>query len=77
MGFALGFGISLLTIVLTSVRIARFNVIAAIRDLDERLASLLRAALEGEPAPGPDDTIEIMHSPRFVLVDGQGQIRCQ
>lgn len=29
----------------------------------------------GEPAPGPGDTIEIMHSPRFVLLDGQGQIR--
>ncbi len=29
----------------------------------------------GEPQPGPGDTIEVMHSPRFVLVDRQGRIR--
>jgi putative ABC transport system permease protein len=34
-GFALGFLISLITIVLTSVRTARFNVIRAIRDIQE------------------------------------------
>ncbi len=34
-GFALGFLISLITIVLSSVRIARFNVIRAIRDIQE------------------------------------------
>ena len=34
-GFALGFLIALLTIVVTSVRIARFNVIRAIRDIQE------------------------------------------
>lgn len=35
-GFALGFLISLLTIVVTSTRIARLNVIAAVRDLPDR-----------------------------------------
>jgi putative ABC transport system permease protein len=34
-GFALGFVISLVTVVLSSVRIARFNVIRAIRDIQE------------------------------------------
>ncbi len=34
-GFALGFLIALVTIVVTSVRIARFNVIRAIRDIQE------------------------------------------
>jgi putative ABC transport system permease protein len=34
-GFAIGFLISLVTIILTSVRIARLNVIAAIRDLPD------------------------------------------
>jgi protein SCO1/2 len=29
----------------------------------------------GEPVPGPGESIEIMHSPRFVLVDREGRIR--
>lgn len=56
-GFALGFLLSLVTIVLTSIRIARLNVIAAVRDLPEArtgrprrrwgLAGLALAALGG------------------------------
>ena len=43
-GFAIGFAISVVTIVASSVRIARFNVIQAIRDI--------RAAAPG-PSPAP------------------------
>ncbi|MDP9404364.1 MAG: ABC transporter permease [Actinomycetota bacterium] len=50
-GFVIGFVISLVTVVLTSVRVARLNVIRAIRDLPEptvhrqRLVSLVLGAL--------------------------------
>ncbi len=48
-GFALGFLISLITLVVTSVRIARFNVIRAIRDIHEppRARPRRRVALMG------------------------------
>jgi putative ABC transport system permease protein len=42
-GFAIGFVISLLTIVVTSLRISRLNVIAAIRDLPTRRRRVGRA----------------------------------
>lgn len=43
LGFTAGFLIALVTVVLTSVRIGRFNVIRAIRDLPEPPAQRLRA----------------------------------
>ena len=48
-GFALGFLISLITIVFSSIRIARFNVIRAIRDIQEppRVRPRRRYALGG------------------------------
>jgi putative ABC transport system permease protein len=36
LGFAVGLGIALVTVVATSVRVSRLNIIAAIRDLQER-----------------------------------------
>lgn len=42
-GFAIGFTIAVVTIVLTSIRISRLNVIAAIRDLPVRTAKIHRS----------------------------------